>query len=116
MHRDWAPGHRRSRGARGDKLIGPRAIAARAAPGVTKLIGPRAIAARAAPGVTKLIGPRAIVAVATPWVTTLIGPRAIAAIAAPGVTSAGHSSQSGSGSSLNTRRSPPPQRERSMVK
>src|SRR5688572_32940542 len=54
--------------------IGPRAIAARAAPGVTKLIGPRAIAARAAPGVTKLIGPRAIVAVATPWGRRSLGP------------------------------------------
>src|SRR5688572_24773327 len=63
--------------------IGPRAIAARAAPGVTKLIGPRAIAARAAPGVTKLIGPRAIAARAAPGVTKLIGPRAIVAVATP---------------------------------
>src|SRR5688572_21458397 len=63
--------------------LGLRAIAARAAPGVTKLIGPRAIAARAAPGVTKLIGPRAIAARAAPGVTKLIGPRAIVAVATP---------------------------------
>src|SRR5687768_11949224 len=67
--------------------------------GWSTTLGPRAIAAIAAPGVTKFLGPRASAAIAAPGVTKLLGPRAIAAIAAPGVTKRTHDDQG---------RAPPP--------
>src|SRR5687768_18477800 len=67
--------------------------------GWSTTLGPRAIAAIAAPGVTKFLGPRASAAIAAPGVTKLLGPRAIAAVAAPGVTKRTHDDQG---------RAPPP--------